>query len=367
MKQTTLALTLGVIAATVAQSQAVNWTQGFKTGTPDIRSITQIAFGPEGILLAADSKSAAIVAIDTGDKKAAPGGAIKVENINQKLAALLGTSADQITISDLAVNPISHKAYLAVSRGRGPEAKPVLVRVDSASKLELVPTESINHARVELPKAPLDKEPAAGARGGNPRMESITDIAFLNDRILVAGLSNEEFASSLRSIPFPFEKDIEPTSVEIYHGAHGAFETRAPIRTFVPMKVGDETQLLAAYTCTPLVQIPLNAVEPKAKVKGKTVAELGNRNRPIDMIVYKKDGKDYLLMANSSRGIMKIPTDKLQGAESITSRVADKQGLGYETIAAWTGIEQLDKFDNAQCLVVRKTDAGQNLEALALP
>ena len=198
-------------------------------------------------------------------------------------------------------------------------------------------------------------------------MESITDIAYLNDRILVAGLSNEEFASSLRSIPFPFDKESEPTSVEIYHGAHGAFETRAPIRTFVPMKVGDETQLLAAYTCTPLVQIPLDSVKPSAKVKGKTVAELGNRNRPIDMIVYQKDGKDYLLMANSARGVMKIPTDKLGEAESITSRVADKQGIGYETIAAWTGIEQLDKIDNAHCLVLRTAGSDKNLEALALP
>jgi hypothetical protein len=35
--------------------------------------------------------------------------------------------------------------------------------------------------------------------------------------------------------------------------------------------------------------------------QGKTVAELGNRNRPIDMIVYEKDGKEFLLIANNSR------------------------------------------------------------------
>src|SRR5688572_5800079 len=119
-----LALALGVLAVVAAQSHAINWTEGFKKGTPEVKSITQLAFGPQGILFAADSKSAAILTIDTGDTKAAPGGPIKVENINQKLAALLGTSADQIIISDLAVNPISNKAYLAVSRGRGPSAKP---------------------------------------------------------------------------------------------------------------------------------------------------------------------------------------------------------------------------------------------------
>ena len=54
---------------------------------------------------------------------------IKAEAINQKIASLLGTTADQIAIRDLAVNPISRQVYLAVSRGLGPEATPVLLRV----------------------------------------------------------------------------------------------------------------------------------------------------------------------------------------------------------------------------------------------
>jgi len=47
-----------------------------------------------------------------------------------------------------------------------------------------------------------------------------------------------------------------------------------------------------AYTCTPLVQFAIPDLKPGAKVKGKTIAELGNRNRPLDMIDYQKDGKD---------------------------------------------------------------------------
>ena len=39
------------------------------------------------------------------------------------------------------------------------------------------------------------------------------------------------------------------------------------------------------------------------------------------MIVYQKDGKDYLLMTNSSRGVMKIPTEGAGTAESITKPV----------------------------------------------
>ncbi|MGH9940423.1 MAG: hypothetical protein ACREAM_29625, partial [Blastocatellia bacterium] len=121
-------------------------------------------------------------------------------------------------------------------------------------------------------------------------------------------------------------------------------------------------------TCTPLVQFPVSELKPGAKIKGKTIAELGNRNRPLDMIVYQKDGKTYLLMANSSRGVMKITTDQIDKAESITARVADKQGLPYETIASWTGVDQLDRFDANHVVVLRRTEGGSlNLESLPLP
>jgi hypothetical protein len=142
------------------------------------------------------------------------------------------------------------------------------------------------------------------------------------------------------------------------------------VRTFVPFKVGNEAQLLAAYTCTPLVQFPIKQLQPGAKIKGKTIAELGNRNRPLDMIVYQKEGKDYLLLANSSRGIMKITTDQIENSESIEQPVTGggKKGLPYETIESWTGIDQLDRLDPQHALVLRRGDSGSlDLESRELP
>jgi hypothetical protein len=355
------------LAFGATQSFAINWTANFKEGSPEFKSIGQLAFGPDGILFAADSKSAAIIAIDTGDNKPANSRPMKVEGINQKVAALLGTKADEIIINDLAVNPISHKAYLSVSRGRGPSASPALVRVDSSGQLESVSLDKIKFSRAELSDAPIDKIVGEGNRQSNPRMESITDVAYLDDKVLVAGLSNEEFSSSLRTIPFPFATVKNGATIEIYHGSHGRYETRAPIRTFVPFNVGHEPQLIAAYTCTPLVQMPLKDLQPGAKVKGKTVAELGNMNRPLDMIAYQKDGKDYLLLANSARGVMKVSTDKIEETQAITQHISDKAGLTYETIKDVTGVEQLAAYDANNALIVRKTENGQNLEALPLP
>jgi hypothetical protein len=114
--------------------------------------------------------------------------------------------------------------------------------------------------------------------------------------------------------------------------------------------------------------VPVKQLVPGAKIMGKTVAELGNRNRPLDMIVYQKDGKDYLLLANNSRGIMKINTDNLDKADKIESHVEDKKGQTYETIDSWKGIDQLDRFDAGHALVVRRGEGGAlNLESLPLP
>jgi len=364
-----IVLALSALGVVLPGARASNWTDGMKEGKLVFKSMDQLAFGPEAILFIADTRSAAIAAIATEDTKPATDAKpIKVEGINQKIAGVLGTTADQLLINDMAVNPISRSAYLAVSRGRGPDAIPVLVRVKSDGSPEVVSLDKLRFSRGELPDAPVDGVVGQGDRQSNPRQESITDLAFFEDRVLVAGLSNEEFSSTFRAIPFPFKTVANGTSVEIYHGSHGRFETRSPVRTFVPFKVGNEPCLLAAYTCTPLVQLPMSDLKPGARVKGKTIAELGNRNRPLDMIVYQKDGKDYLLLANSSRGVMKISTDQMAGAESIAAPVPDKKGLPYQTIESWTGVEQLDRLDPQHALVMRRAEGGSlNLESLALP
>lgn len=339
-------------------------------GEPDIKSAGAIAFGPDGILFVGDTVGAAVFAVETGDKgpraEAVP--AINVNGIGKQVAELLGTEPAQIAINDVAVNPASGQIYLSVARGRGPDATPVLLRVGADGKLSEVDLRNIGFA-----KAPLPSVPAPSAAQGNrpsPRQEAITDLALVGKQLFVAGLSNEEFASRLLAIPYPFTESAEQgTSIEIYHGAHGQFETRSPIRTFVPFEVDGEPYILAAYTCTPLVKVPVAALRPGVHVKGTTVAELGNRNRPLDMIVYDKGGERLLLMANSSRGVMKIPTGEVGTAASIEQRVrTDKQGLGYETVESLKGVLQLDKLDGARAVVLVQTeDGGLNLQTIDLP
>ena len=332
---------------------------------PTFKAIGPLAFSPDGVLFAGDTQSAAILALDLG--KAATGGAPGAASIpafDQKVAALLGTDVREVTVTDLVVHPKTRNAFASVMRGQGNNAQPALLRIDGAGKIEVVAFGDIKFSRIELPNAPA----ANPSDTRNARTQSITDMAFVDGKLYVAGLSNEEFSSKLRSVSYPFAAVDNGTSVEIYHGNHGQFETRSPVYTFVPYKVKGETNLIAGYLCTPLVKFPVTGLKPGAKVMGTTIAELGNRNRPLDMIVYKKDGKEFILMSNNSRGVMKIPTDGFATADGITKPVTDKAGVGYETITAMKGVEQLDLLDAANTIVLARSDAGVlNLNVVALP
>ena len=376
-----LALALLAFALAVPVALGAERAGGLKEGKPDLKSAGPLAFGPDGILFVGDTAGAALFAIDTGDKAEAKEKAkIEVKDISGTIAKALGTEASNIMINDLAVNPKSGNVYLSVSRGRGPDAAPVIVRVKPDGKIEEVSLDNVAFAKAEIPNAPAANAPAPNApagkaRGGrgpaNPRSQSITDIAYADGRVFLAGLSNEEFSSRLIAIPYPFSSEgIDGASIEIYHGAHGQLETKSPIRTFVTYRIGNDPYMLAAYTCTPLVKIPVSDLKAGAHVKGTTIAELGNRNNPLDMIVYQKDGKDYLLMTNSSRGVMKIPTAGAGEAAPITEHVLNggKKGLGYETIESLKGVQQMDQLDGTHAVIlVKAADGPLNLETIELP
>lgn len=351
------ALALSLAAST---SLAADLTAGMQQGSPKLKSIGPITFAPQSILLIGDPQASSIVAIATEDKSSGSASEkLSVEKIDEKIAALLGTTPKGILINDMAVNPETGNTFFSVSRGTGPDASPVVVRLDSAGKLAEQKLEDVRFSQAQLPNAPTEDK---------KRQEVTTDLQFTGGRVIVAGLSNEEFASQLRVLDFPFKEAAGGAGVEIYHGAHGKLETHSPVRTLAVFDISGEPNVLAAYTCTPLVKFPLSDLKPGSKVRGTTVAELGNRNRPLDMIVYNKGGKDYLLMANSSRGVMKVDVGTIDKTDGITDRISGTAGLPYDTIAELKGITQLDKLDKDHALVLKQTESGSlNLEAIELP
>jgi hypothetical protein len=172
--------------------------------------------------------------------------------------------------------------------------------------------------------------------------------------LFVAGLSNQDLASILRRVRYPFDAKQSITSVEIFHGGHNLVETRAPIRAMSFADLGGKPYLVAAYTCTPLVLIPLDALKDGAHVRGKTIAELGYGNTPADMIPYSTTvhGKqeNFLMLVNFNRVSNVIPMAELEAARSrsgIEKRVPFGEITGVHVMEApLAGALRIDNLDD---------------------
>lgn len=371
MRKALLFLALALCAVYALSTAASTEDSGFTTGAPDIRSMSALAFGPEGVLFVGDGKGGSVVALDLNDKGPGSTETIAVKNIEGKIAAFLGTTAADVMIHDMAVNPLSQNVYLAVSRGRGQWGAQewllpndvadatVLVRFSPKGELSEVPLQNVRFARAALPNPVSADRKHEWKEGISLRTDTITDMSYSNGTLYVAGLSNEEFAATLWRFPYPFSKEANATTVENYHGAHGKYETEAPIRTFVPYSLGGKDHILAAYLCTPLVVFPLADLKDGEHVKGRTVGELGAGNYPLDMVVYKKDGKEKLLIANSNLPFMIVDPKEVESYSGAITEPTETYmaGVRYEPRPG-SGILQMDLLTPESLLLLQRHPGG---------
>ncbi len=342
------------------------------SGKPDIKTINVISFAPDGVLLVGDGRGSQIFAIETGDTKNTGGLKEAITGIDAQLAGLVGAKAKGIEIIDMAVNPASGTAYLAVRKQD--DKRYLIFTINSEGNIQELELEKVSYARIPL---------AGGASG----ISLITDVAWADDRIIAAGRSSETFSSKIFSIDAPLSHEIQGNafSAETYHVSHRKWETKAPMSVVIPLKENGKTYVVGAFSCTPVVKYPLDAIQPGAKVKGTSVIELGSGNRPLDMFVYEKDGKSYVLsntfrfhhsrkpFGPSPYWTVKFEQSLLLGEENINEK-AVRRLKGYEPITKqiqmaenYHGVMQMDRLDKDRALVIRTTEAGLNLEPLPLP
>lgn len=330
---------------------------GFKMGNPDLKSINSLAFGPGGILFIGDAKSGNIYALDTKDVTPVDkASAVEIKNIDQKIASFLGTDANKLSIRDLKVNPISKNIYCAVQANDG---TPALVKISNGN-IQAVSTKDVMYSQIAINNVPA--EDAKNKWGGSLRMAAIEDLVFADGKLLVSGLSNQQFSSTFRSIPFPFTNAQDQSSLEIYHAAHGQYETEAPIETFTVANLRGKKYVIASYTCTPLVLFPMDDLKPGTHVKGRTVGEFGAGNRPLDMITMKKGNELYLIISNTDRPVMKVKYSDIEAyKESLTSQVKEifsTAGVPYISFPM-TNVIQLDKLDETQFVYIQRDSDGE--------
>lgn len=358
----------GLTAARSIDSRRVvsEGTYGMRVAPLQLRSIGVMTFGPDGILYVADSRAGAVYAIDLGDTaRDTSVTGITVNGVDAKIASLLGVSKDEIRVHDMVANPLSQTVYFSVTKGRGDAEMPMIVRLTKRDKqLSVVSLDMIRHARLELPDAA--SRDTTMPWEGFPRSFTMTHLAVGNGELYVAGLSNEEFKSTLRHATLPFGKGTVTTHVEIFHTSHNRFETASPIESLLPLTLNGRSIVIASYTCSPLVMFDRDALTGAGVVRGKTVAELGGGNRPFDMVTYRspRDGKQYLMIANSHRTLMRFDLADIAAAPSMTTAVRQAYqpgGVPYLPVASY-GVLELDNYNSRNLVVLERSAVDGSLD-----
>ncbi len=354
MKKIVLTMVMAFLLSPLLANNSI--TDTFSVGDPEIGSINAMSFSPEGILFIGDSKGAQIVAIDMSTAAKANNEKVSIPDVELLLSQLLGADSDQLQIVDMVVNPANQNIYIGAQHSTG---KSFLFLVNN-NTLENVPLAAVSFSKTAVSNAIAAE--AKDRRGRSLRQWAISDIKYADGQVMLSGLSNAEFASTFRSVPFPFTQQQKESSLEIYHAAHGKYETASPIKAFTTIQVNNQPHLLASYTCTPLVVFPLSELAAGSHTKGRTVAELGNWNTPLDIIEMEKEGARYILMANSNRALMKIKVADIESfGDSLTTRVSERSDTaGVEFInLPFVNVQQLDKLNDTEFVFIQREATGK--------
>lgn len=114
--------------------------------------------------------------------------------------------------------------------------------------------------------------------------------------------------------------------------------------------------------------------------------ELGSGNRPVDMFVYEKGGKPFVL-ANTFRfhhsrkpfgpspyWTVKFQQGLLSGDAAVNEKAVRRLKAGYEPatdriemVASYHGVMQMDRLGKSHALAIQDTGKGLQLVALDLP
>src|SRR5271170_2691398 len=296
------------------------------------RSAGALTFSPDGVLFLGDSKLGAVFAFET-ERGQAPASLdpFLFESIDEKIAVALGVTAKSLVMNGMAVHPVTREPYLAAGVRDGDRLEPAVVSVSLAGEVRPFDLSSPNvtvHRLSDVPDEGRTFQSRAGTfplppaaffeeKARTPlRSMTIVDLKFHAGEVFVAGVSNQEFSSTLRRIPYPFTGAASETQLEIYHLAHGVYETRAPIRAMQFAAIDGEDTLVA---------IPVSKLKHGAKVRGKTIGDMGN-GQPISMVAYRDGDGDKLFITNLGRGPMIVPLSGIRSAEGFTPENRPTEG-----------------------------------------
>lgn len=327
-------------AVTLASALTIG-TGAVANETLDIKFAGALEFADNGTLFVGDNYNGAIYAFEMpatgGPEQIAPS---SIANIDAKIAELLGVGAGALEINDMAAHPVTKDLYISVTRIGNFSSQPAIIQVTQDQQIQLVDLGALNFQKQELNEFP-EGETTFGVRGmgsGMPpltrdiakgeialRTLAIMDMEYYEGELFVAGVAHDNFLSSLRRMSYPFDGAQSITNVDMYHVTHDQWESRAPIRAMSVQEIDGKPQLVAAYTCSPIVLVPLDDLQDGAKVSANTIMDYGN-GQPLDLIPFEMQGQTMLFVTNDSRSPQVIPVAGLQNAKVVTEEDFDRGG-----------------------------------------
>jgi hypothetical protein len=286
------------VAAVTAAGTAIDSQGATVKASRKLSSASAMAIAADGKLIVADWRAGALVAISLPVLPAVKERSFNVLNVADRLADAYKLDAAKIRITASAFHAESQTAILAVSLGKRVDSPVAIALMDANGKVKNISIDAAVAATQPLLQPPSD---ASLWGKQSTRTLLVTDMKFYGNELIVAGLTN----ATLRRVPYPFSGGSTATNIEMYHAVHNQIETRAPVRAFNIIDVDGAPTLLAAYTCTPLVTAPLSELKDGGKVRGKTIAELGFGNTPLDVIPfaieYQGKKSEWVMVANSAK------------------------------------------------------------------
>lgn len=337
------------------------------------QSVNVIKFGDANTLFVGDSKSAILYAYSVAPS-AIPQSpkAYNIHDLSIKIAAFAKVGVMDFIIRDMALNPASNEAYIAFDTKTKVGYASQIIVINQAGAIRKFDLAGVKHTEMKISDAPTSDFIIWDRT--SLRSMTFTDIDFRNGKVYISGMSNAEFSSALRIVDYPFtNKEASTSSVEIFHAVHGQNETRAPIQTLQFVTIHNEDYILAAYTCTPLVLIAVKDLKDGAHIVGKTIAELGYGNTPVDIIKFQSEGfdkKSYegIILANRNRTAQFVNMTDI-------AKSANESSIGYVGMVEhsgtpvnnlpMTGLLQMDDQDGYHIATIRRNDETGSLELVS--
>ena len=89
---------------------------------------------------------------------------------------------------------------------------------------------------------------------------------------------------------------------------------------------------------------------------GWRVADLGAGNTPLDIVSYKRDGEDYLLISNTRHPLIRIACKDIDGQETLT-QPKEPLGVPRENMPQ-QGVSRMANLNGSYVLMMQRDEGG---------